>query len=283
MSTTPDRRFVFDLDLDADPDTVWRALTDPTEIVRWFATEALVVPGEGGSLEWAWEPGGRWPHRISGWEPGRRLTLAQLADRPFDLNGEPVDPSLAEPRQIAIEFTLAPRAGADGQTATRLRIVHSGFGTGQAWDDELDGISNGWSYELGGLAHYLARHRGEDRQLVNVMVALTGSAEDAWQALRAAGYRLTATDVGQPYAIELGDGLGWSGELRSLVPGRSVSGSVAELDNGLFRFETWRTAGTTNLVVSLAAWGAGRATLGRLGPKLESWLDGALAAQRHAT
>jgi hypothetical protein len=32
---------------------------------------------------------------------------------------------------------------ADG--VTRLRLVHSGFGPGSAWDDEFEGSKTGWA------------------------------------------------------------------------------------------------------------------------------------------
>ena len=57
-----------------------------------------------------------------------------------------------------MEFTLETHQG-----KTRLRLVHSGFGEGAAWDNELEGITEGWQAELRSLRHYLERHRGQDR------------------------------------------------------------------------------------------------------------------------
>ena len=48
------RAFRMSLDLDATPEQVWQALTDPQELVRWFPTGARVRPGEGGTMLWSW-------------------------------------------------------------------------------------------------------------------------------------------------------------------------------------------------------------------------------------
>ena len=43
---------------------------------------------------------------------------------------------------------------------TTLRLVHSGFGPGADFDEEYDGISQGWPVELRSLRHYLENHAG---------------------------------------------------------------------------------------------------------------------------
>ena len=96
------RRFETSIDLDATPDVVWKALTDPTELVRWFPFEAAVRPGEGGEMRWAWGERFSWVTRIDAWQPGRRLLLAQDSEAPFDLAGRPLGDGAAPPATIRI-------------------------------------------------------------------------------------------------------------------------------------------------------------------------------------
>ena len=155
----PTRAFEMSLDLAASPDEVWRALTVAEELVRWFPVDAKVTPGAGGSMVWSWGDNWDWTTRIDAWDPGRLLRLVQEDARPYDAEGRPVAEGQAAPARIAIEFTLESHRG-----QTRLRLVHSGFGSGAAWDDEVEGITEGWQAELASLRHYLERHRGRNRQ-----------------------------------------------------------------------------------------------------------------------
>ena len=172
------RAFEMALDIAATPDEVWRALTQAEELVRWFPMEARVTPGVGGTMLWNWGEGQDWESRIDVWEPGRRLRLVQDDARPYDTQGRPLPAGLSEPARIAMEFTLETHRG-----KTRLRLVHSGFGEGAAWDAEIEGISEGWQAELRSLRHYLERHRGQDRYPGRAMLSTSMPREAAWDRL----------------------------------------------------------------------------------------------------
>ena len=144
----PTRAFRMTLDVDAPLDAVWHALTDAAELARWFPTSAQVKPGPGGRMVWSWEGMTDWETRIDAWEPGRLLRLVQEDARPYDLQGRMLPEGSVEPATIAIEFHLETHQG-----KTRVRLVHSGFGHGGAWDDEVEGISEGWQAELRSLRH----------------------------------------------------------------------------------------------------------------------------------
>ncbi len=75
------------VDIAAPADVVWSALTDPTELVRWFPSQAAVTPGVGGTVQWSWDDLWTWETTIDLWEPGRRLRLVQEDQRPFDVDG----------------------------------------------------------------------------------------------------------------------------------------------------------------------------------------------------
>ena len=172
------RAFRMSLDIEAPADAVWRALTDAEELARWFPNSARVTPGAGGAMVWSWDKMWDWETRIDAWEPGRLLRLVQHDARPYDIQGRQLPPGEVEPASIAIEFTLETQQG-----KTRLRLVHSGFGHGAAWDDEVEGITEGWQAELRSLRHYLQRQRGRDRNLQVAWLTTGLSRQAAWARL----------------------------------------------------------------------------------------------------
>jgi uncharacterized protein YndB with AHSA1/START domain len=44
------RTIVKEIEVDASVEVVWKALTDGTELARWFPLEATVEPGVGGKV-----------------------------------------------------------------------------------------------------------------------------------------------------------------------------------------------------------------------------------------
>lgn len=256
MTTRPaatGRDFEMEIDLAADPATVWRALTDPVELTRWFPLQAEVTPGEGGTMSWMWDGAWTWVSRIDRWEVGRHLRLVQDAVRPFDVHGKPVDEAIAAPCTLVLDFILEARGG-----STRLRLVHSGFGRGTVWDDELDGVAVGWQFELRGLHHYLTRHRGRDR--VGRMATLTTplSQEEAWDRLRsAAGFAPEPWPpvAGQPMTVRLGPETSIQGTVDLWVPARDLSLVVPSLGDGTLRIGTHRSGGRTGVICWLGTHG----------------------------
>ena len=247
------RAFRMSLDLDATPDQVWRALTDAEELVRWFPTGARVTPGRGGTMLWSWGYGEDWVTRIDAWEPGKLLRLVQEDARPYDAQGVPLPPGEVEPARIAMEFTLETLQG-----KTRLRLVHSGFGTGAAWDAEVEGISEGWQAELRSLRHYLRHHRGQVRHAARGLVNTPLPRDAAWARLTGAGgYRLTPASPkeGEGFEVVTPSGRRYSGVVELNLPGVTLAGTVRELDDGWFRLLTWRDArGHTGVWAWLAAY-----------------------------
>ena len=66
--TRPARQASVTLPLEAPVDTVWRALTDPEELVRWFPTNAAVNPQKGGAFVISWDGAWQWEMTIMDFE-----------------------------------------------------------------------------------------------------------------------------------------------------------------------------------------------------------------------
>ncbi len=244
------RSFSMSIDINATPDDVWRALTDAGELMRWFPLQARVTPGKGGSVFWGWDEHWAWESQIDEWEPGKRLRLVE--NRPaFDVNGEP----LAGPsRQLAMEFTLETQAG-----QTRLRIVHSGFGDGAGWDDELDSVSAGWQFELRGLRHYLEHHKGRDRQHAAAHHVTSLATDDVWKRLFSpAAFVVTEGNLtaGDRVGIRAATGDQISGTVAWHNAGHDLFVTVDDLNNGVLRLSTWRAGGKTGVQVWMTTYDA---------------------------
>jgi uncharacterized protein YndB with AHSA1/START domain len=271
-ATEQTRAFRMSLDLDSTPDEVWRALTEAEEIVRWFSPGAQVTPGVGGTMLWSWGHAEDWVTRIDAWEPGRLLRLVQEDARPYDAQGNQLPPGEAEPARIAMEFTLDTVQG-----KTRLRLVHSGFGHGAAWDAEVDGISEGWQAELRSLHHYLRRHRGRDRKWARGMVSTSLPRDAAWRRLTGPGGYVVSPEFpsdGERYALVTPDGKRFSGTVALSLPGQTLAGTVSEIDDGWFRVLTWRDArGRTGVWAWLATYGADDAEVREFGREAQGALE----------
>lgn len=154
------------IEIDAPPETVWRALTDARELERWFPLEARVQPGAGGSVFMSWKNEYEAESRITVWEPGRHLQITWgFTD---------------EEKEIS-QFTDFHLEGAKGRTI--LRVVTSGFPDDPSWDAWYEGTRQGWAYELVSLKRYLERHLGQDRQVVYLRRRVKLSDREAWGRL----------------------------------------------------------------------------------------------------
>ncbi|TWD82740.1 uncharacterized protein YndB with AHSA1/START domain [Kribbella amoyensis] len=98
----------------ARPDQVWNALTQPEQLARWYAfggAELELRPG--GRLVLRWDEHGEFRGFVEKVEPGRRFAYRYAVE-------PDVDPAPGNSNQV--EFTLTP----EGE-GTRLTVVESGF------------------------------------------------------------------------------------------------------------------------------------------------------------
>ena len=64
-----------EIELDAPPDEVWRALTDPDELEQWFANDVDLDPREGGEGTFRWDDGEERHAVVEEVEPERRFAF----------------------------------------------------------------------------------------------------------------------------------------------------------------------------------------------------------------
>lgn len=130
--------------IDAPVADVWRALTDPAEVVTWMTAHAEIDLRVGGLFRTNYNPNGAIgdestiANRIIAFEPGRMLAL-QNAQAPA---GFPWPELIAGTWSVMYLDPISP-------DRTRLRIVGMGYGEGEGWDRmrEFFDQGNTWTIE----------------------------------------------------------------------------------------------------------------------------------------
>ncbi|GAA4857879.1 SRPBCC family protein [Actinomycetospora straminea] len=128
-----------------------------------------------------------------------------------------------ESTTLATEWLVATR---DEGTCV-VRMVMSGFGSGDDWDDEIDALREGMGVALETLRLYLAHFAGRRPVTVDAAARLGGPAEDAWSRL-VAGTGLPEARVGE--RLTLGGTPELAGTVEALSPGRWHRAAVLLLE-----------------------------------------------------
>lgn len=111
----------------APREAVWRALTDPDEIARWFGWDYEGLPDE---------------------------------IKMIFVDGVTQEP----PTRLMLGWEQTIELVADGPDVTIVRIVKPGPLADASWDELYDEMVRGWHGFLLQLRHYLERHEGESRR-----------------------------------------------------------------------------------------------------------------------
>lgn len=260
------------VEIDAPTEAVWRAISEAEELVRWFPPEARVEPGVGGKVWMSWGEGDVEAEApITAWEAGRRLAITYSVP----------DAETGELRTLGYELEIEGRGG-----RTRLRLVHGGFGSGPGWDGLYDGTARGWDLELGGLRHYLERHRGTPRTLVRARRRDPRPADELWglvwgrRGLDPAGTlggSPGAGAAGRAFALRARD-LDLAGTFELVRPPAIASGVVPALGEAYLRVmihdQPYGAPGTNEVNLWLSLYGVDGAE--RAAAALEGVLDDAL-------
>ena len=222
MTEQPKTRSVdLEIHIDAPADAVWRALTEPDEISRWFAPVASGTSGLGGQITVSWG-GGEWTSEIVEWDPGRHLQLQDVV---------PEGQAAPEPG-TALDYYVE---GKDGRTV--VRMVNSGFSAEDDWDDFFHMLENGWAFFLWNLRHYLERHPGTPRTMISGRPWVTGSREEVWSRVFGPGGILDAPDGAEgAVRLKLGDTV-LEGEAVLSDRPWAFAGRLASLNDGVVHVE----------------------------------------------
>jgi uncharacterized protein YndB with AHSA1/START domain len=142
-------------EIKASPEKVFRALTDPNEVPKWWGQEGVYRTAK-------WEsdlrPGGKWKSYIA--EPEGQAMTDPRTTEPQTVGGEYI---VVDPPRV-LEFTWSPSW--DGfavstvryeiepiPTGSRLTVIHSGF---EGRSEMASSHGEGWVRVLGWLSSYAA-------------------------------------------------------------------------------------------------------------------------------
>ena len=165
-----DRTVRAEIEVPGTPEEVWEAIATGPGITAWFVPTEC-DEREGGRLteHHGPEPEMQVSAEITGWDPPRRLA--------YETDWAPDEG--VEPSRVATEFLVEARAGG----TCVVRVVNSGFGSGDGWDQALDGTRKGWVPALENLRLYLEHFGGQAASSILVGGPVPGSREDAWTAM----------------------------------------------------------------------------------------------------
>lgn len=272
-----ERKIETRFEIDAPVEDVWRALTDAEWLTNWFPTEARIKPGVGGSVWTSWGGETSFESPITAWEANKHLRLLYLPATPPEQAEEAKAQGMYLPFEVAVDYFLEDAGG-----STVLRLVHHGFSDDSAWDSQYDGTVRGWQFELRGLKHYLEKHRGEKRTLVQANHDLTGvSLEDAWQRVFSAEGLLVEGIIdglkpGDRYSFTTTGGDTFEGEVHMHSPPKDFCGTVEGLNDALLKVkldEPCFTAPKQQVHLFVATFGLPQEETDALRERLQSMLD----------
>ena len=175
------RAIDLDIEVPGTPEEVWEAVASGPGITAWFVP-ARVDGRLGGTCELDFGPGvGVETARITAWEPPRRLVAEVAAE------GRPA---------FAMEWLVEAR---DGGTCV-VRLINSGFGSGDEWDAQYDATEAGWRLFLYNLRLYLTHFPGRRCSSVLVNGHADGPVDRAFGELAAALGLPAGARAGEPVA-----------------------------------------------------------------------------------
>jgi len=207
-----------EIEIDAPPEAVWKAISTGEGLTRWYAEEARVEPRKGGENWISWGEGQEVGKLNLLWEPGRRLTVG-------DANHE----TATDWNAIVIDFEIETRGG-----RTVLKLVQSGLPAGPDWDSMDDGTDIGWEMFLFALKFYVECHAGTPRRTIVRFRASPRPADETFGALRELlGIAADDLRAGARYTAKTAGGEKIGGEIIAVEPGHLLVATVEQLGDAL--------------------------------------------------
>ena len=112
----------------ADPQRVFRAISEPGWLVKWLADEADLSPTNGGRYRLSWKDGPTHAGTVLEFVKGRRITLS------WEWPG------------VALKGTRLQLSVSRKGAGTLFTIEHLGFPRQETWVDLYAGAEWGWTY-----------------------------------------------------------------------------------------------------------------------------------------
>jgi len=154
-----------EVEVPGTPEEVWQAIATGPGISSWFVPTRSEERA-GGEVVSNFGPGMDCPATITEWEPLKRF----VAEGSMGPPGSPT---------VATEWTVEARAGGK----CLVRVVHSLFASTDDWDNQLDGLEQGWPAIFRILRRYLEKFKDMSCSAMQFVSISTDSETKAWEKL----------------------------------------------------------------------------------------------------
>ena len=152
-----------EVEVPGTPEEVWQAIATGPGISSWFVPTRS-EERQGGEVVSNFGPGMDCPATITAWEAPKRFVAESVMGPP----GSP---------KVATEWSVEARAGG----TCLVRVVHSLFTDTDDWDNQLDGLEQGWPTYFRILRMYLERFKGMACSAMEFVGFSSDSETKAWQ------------------------------------------------------------------------------------------------------
>lgn len=256
--TDADRTLEFEVEVAGTVDEVWRAIATGPGISSWYVPHTM-EEREGGAATARFGPGPGMeiPGVVSVWEPPHRIKFE----------------SAAPEEGLAFEWLVEAREGG----SCVVRLVNSGFGSGDDWDAQYDGMADGWPMFLRNLQLHLEHFNGQSATASLPGGMTSAAAADAFKALSDALGLADDLAVGDRFDLAPTSDLQLAGQIVNVAPNRlAVLLDQPAPGTGIIAAEGM--GGQTGLSVWTYLYGAdGADAVARDEPKWQEWLAGLFA------
>jgi uncharacterized protein YndB with AHSA1/START domain len=157
------RSIQVEVEVPGTPEEVWQAIATGPGISAWFVPTRN-EEREGGEQVCNFGPGMDSPSTITTWQPPMRF----VAEGEMGSPGSP---------KVATEWTVEARAGG----TCLVRVVHSLFASTDDWDNQLDGLEQGWPAYFRILRRYLENFKNMPCSAMQFVGFSTDAEVKAWE------------------------------------------------------------------------------------------------------
>ena len=245
-----------EVEVPGTPEEVWRAIATGPGISSWFVPTRS-DERQGGQMVCTFGPGMDCPATITSWDAPNRFAAEATM-------GPPGSPT------VATEWSVEARAGG----TCVVRVVHSLFASTADWDDQLDGLEQGWPTYFRILRRYLETFKGMGSSAMQFIGFSTDSETKTWEK---AGGELGLLEVAAGQQWSAPDGFPrLSGVVDSLGQGMHSNTLLLRLDSpapGTAYIGAFSCAGMVQVYMAVYLYGANaKAAVERDEPTWQTWM-----------
>lgn len=246
-----------EVEVPGTPEEVWRAIASGPGISSWFVPTRSEERA-GGQLVCTFGPGMDSAATITLWEAPKRFVAEGSM-------GPPDSPT------VATEWTVEARSG----DMCVVRVVHSLFASTDDWDNQLDGLEQGWPTYFRILRRYLESFKGQPCSAMHFVAFSSDSERKSWKK---AGGELGLLEVAQGQKWSAPAGFpAMAGVVGALGQGSHSNTVLLHLDApapGSAYLGAFSCGGMAMVCMSVYLYGdSAQAAIERDRPAWQKWID----------